>query len=172
MRLSCESSKKRVRFLLLRRECLCLERVLNRSISFGMVRNPYNFERTAGGSSGGAAALSAAGGTPFDIGADGGGSIRVASHCCGVAGLVPALGRVSLKGTFPPLENSFKTDYLSIGPIARRVEDLALVYDIINGVDPHDPFTWPLPKQDYAKVDLKGLRVGVLDTTEFHDTYG
>lgn len=128
--------------------------------SFGTTNNPYDFDRTAGGSSGGAGALSAAGGTPFDIGVDGGASIRNPAHCCGVAGLAPAFGRVSIKGVFPPLENRFALNYLSVGPIARRIKDVGIVYDIISGVDPHDPFTWPLPKHDYRKVDLQKLRIG------------
>ena len=69
---------------------------------YGTTNNPYDLERTPGGSSGGAAALIAAGGTPFDIGSDYGGSIRLPSHFCGTAGLKPTHGRVPRTGHIYP----------------------------------------------------------------------
>ncbi|HVF42752.1 MAG TPA: amidase [Pyrinomonadaceae bacterium] len=95
---------------------------------FGRTNNPHDLSRTAGGSSGGegaavAACLSAAG-----LAADGAGSIRIPSHFCGVAGLKPTIGRVVCSGQFPPTPG-----YSVIGPLARRVQDLHLLFQALVG---------------------------------------
>ena len=93
--------------------------------------------RTPGGSSGGAAAALAAGMTPFEIGTDMSGSIRLPAHFCGVFGLKPTEHRVSLEGGFPnPGDAPRSIRIMScIGPMARSAEDLALLYRIIAGPD-------------------------------------
>ena len=100
----------------------------------GFTNNPFALDHSPGGSSGGAAALIAASGTAFDIGTDYGGSIRVPSHCCGIVGIKPTSGSVARTGLcLPP---GMLTDALShAGPMARRVEDLALLLPIIWGPD-------------------------------------
>jgi aspartyl-tRNA(Asn)/glutamyl-tRNA(Gln) amidotransferase subunit A len=101
---------------------------------FGAVRNPWAGDRIAGGSSGGSAAAVAAGLCVAALGSDTGGSIRVPSALCGVVGLKPTFGRVSVHGVFP-LAPSFD----HVGPIARSVGDAALLLEAIAGRDPLDP---------------------------------
>ena len=124
----------------------------------GRTNNPYDLERTPGGSSGGEAALIAAGGSPCGLGGDSGGSIRIPSHFCGVAGLAPAWGRVSAAGNIPPVYNSGPF-YVRCGPMARKVEDLALVLPIISGHDSRDPFTFPMNLGDPTQVQVDELKV-------------
>jgi amidase len=106
---------------------------------FGRTNNPWNSERTPGGSSGGAAAALAAGMTPFDIGTDLSASIRIPAHFCGVCGLKPTEQRVPLTGLIPGLPTPRSVRIMScIGPMARTVDDLALLYSIIAGPDGRD----------------------------------
>jgi amidase len=126
----------------------------------GRTNNPYDLARTPGGSSGGAAAIVAAGGVPLDVGSDTGGSIRLPAHCCGIAGIRPTTGRVSRAGH--AIGPGGATDWLTtIGPLARRVEDLALALPILAGPDARDPFVAPVPLGDPAAVALRGLRVAL-----------
>jgi len=96
----------------------------------GRTNNPFDLSLTCGGSSGGAAAIIAAGGSPFDIGSDTGGSIRVPAHFCGIAGLKPTAGRVPKTGHILPQGNIID-DMTTLGPMARTVEDLELVFGVI-----------------------------------------
>jgi len=125
---------------------------------FGATRNPYNTERMSGGSSGGAAAIVAAGGSPIDLGTDTGGSVCLPAHFCGIAGIRPTSGRVPRTGHAIPFGGL--ADLLTqVGPLARRVEDLALALSIICGLDGVDPYITPMPLGDYWSVELSGLRV-------------
>jgi amidase len=120
--------------------------------------NPYDLSRTPGGSSGGAAAIVAAGGIPFDIGSDYGGSIRLPAHFCGISGIKPSTGRVPRTGHVYPfggLQDSFQ----QVGPLARYVDDLILLLPLIAGPDGIDPGIVPLRWQDPAQVDLRLLRI-------------
>ncbi len=127
---------------------------------YGRTNNPYDLTRTPGGSSGGAAAIIAAGGVPLDIGSDTGGSIRLPAHFCGVAGIRPTPGRVSRAGH--AIGPGTATDALTtIGPLARRVADLALVLPLLVGPDGRDPFLAPVALGDPAIVPLAGLRVAL-----------
>jgi amidase len=129
----------------------------------GRANNPYDLSRTAGGSSGGEAALIAAGGSPLGLGMDGGASIRNPAHCCGIAGLVPAWGRVSVYGPHPgpDFDNCDRLSYGTMGPMSRHVEDLALMLPIISGLDYADPFTFPLQALgDYRQIKTCDLRIG------------
>jgi amidase len=96
----------------------------------GRTNNPFDLSLTCGGSSGGAAAIIAASGSPFDIGSDTGGSIRVPSHFCGIAGLKPTAGRMPKAGHILPPGNIID-DMTTLGPMARTVGDLALVLAVI-----------------------------------------
>ena len=128
------------------------------NLVYGRTANPYDPERTSGGSSGGAAAIVAAGGSPLEIGSDTGGSIRLPSHFCGVAGLKPTAGRVPRTGHI--IDYAGASQFLThIGPIARRVEDLALVLPLVAGPDGVDPHVAPVPLRDPAAVAVAGLRV-------------
>jgi amidase len=133
---------------------------------FGRTNNPWNVERTPGGSSGGAAAALAAGMTPFEIGTDLASSIRIPAHCCGVFGLKPTENRVPLTGLFPDprgTPRSIRT-MSSIGPMARTVEDLVLLYKIIAGPDGRDTEVRPGPVDDVPEPDLKTLRIAIAPT--------
>ena len=125
---------------------------------YGRTNNPYDLDRTPGGSSGGSAAIVAAGGSPFDIGSDSAGSIRLPAHFCGIAGIRPTSGRVPRTGHAMPFGGVLDS-LLQVGPIARYVEDLALILPIIAGVDGRDPAIVPVPLADPDWVELKGLRL-------------
>jgi Asp-tRNA(Asn)/Glu-tRNA(Gln) amidotransferase A subunit family amidase len=120
-------------------------------------RNPWRRDRTAGGSSGGAAAAIAAGMGPLALGSDGAGSIRIPASLCGIYGLKPSFGRV------PYAPN---TDYWAsrshIGPMTRTVGDAALMLQVMAGPDPADPLSLDSPQRNYVddlSADLSGLRV-------------
>ncbi len=123
-------------------------------------RNPWNTAHFTGGSSSGSGAAVAAGFIPAALGTDTGGSIRIPSALCGLAGLKPTYGLVSRKGVIP---NSFTFDHC--GPMAWTVEDCALVLQAIAGHDPKDPTSAQHALPDYAKAltgDIRGLRIGVV----------
>ena len=122
---------------------------------FGPTRNPFDPPRNSGGSSGGAAAAVADGLLPFAQGTDGGGSIRIPSSCCGVYGFKASFGRVP----FVARPNAFghDTPFLFEGPIAREVEDAALVLTAINGYHPRDPFSAE-GRQDFMPALRRGVR--------------
>jgi amidase len=125
---------------------------------YGRTNNPYDLSRTPGGSSGGAAAIVAAGGVALELGSDTGGSIRLPAHFCGIAGIRPTPGRVSRAGH--AIGAGTAIDWLTtIGPLARRVEDLSLALGLLAGPDGRDPFLAPVPLADPASVSLRGLRV-------------
>jgi amidase len=133
---------------------------------FGRTNNPWNAERTPGGSSGGAAAALAAGMTPFDIGTDLSGSIRIPAHFCGLFGLKPTENRVSSAGLIPDPRGTPRGVRLmsSIGPLARTVEDLALLYPLIAGPDGRDTEVQPVPVGDVPELDLTQLRIAFAPT--------
>ena len=114
--------------------------------AIGHTNNPHDLARTSGGSSGGSAAAVAAGIVPFAVGTDTGGSIRIPAAYCGIVGLKPSFGLVSLDGVFPL---SWSLDHA--GPLTRSVEDSALALAAMSGRG-----------QPLAPVALRGLRVGVI----------
>ncbi|TWT76021.1 Glutamyl-tRNA(Gln) amidotransferase subunit A [Posidoniimonas polymericola] len=128
--------------------------------AFQPTRNPWDLERSPGGSSGGAAACVAAGMAPLSIGTDTGGSIRQPSAFCGVVGMKPTYGRVSRYGLV-----AFASSLDQAGPISGTVADTALLLQAIAGHDPRDSTSLNAPTPDYtADVDkpLEGLRLGVV----------
>jgi amidase len=129
------------------------------NLVYGVTNNPYDLSRTPGGSSGGAAAIIASGGSPLDLGSDTAGSIRVPSHFCGIAGIKPTTGRVPRTGHIIPYNVGALDPTTQIGPMARFVEDLVLTLPIIAGVDWVDPAIVPMPLGNPNDVDLHGLRV-------------
>src|SRR5919201_604056 len=126
---------------------------------FGPTRNPWNLERTPGGSSGGSAAAVAAGMVPIAHGSDGGGSIRIPSACCGLVGLKPSRGRIS-RG--PDLGDAvLSTD----GTLTRTVEDCARSLDVMAGYEPGDATWTPDPDEPFANAvgrDPGKLRIGLV----------
>jgi amidase len=120
--------------------------------------NPYDLERTPGGSSSGEGAIIGAGGSPLGLGSDSGGSIRLPAAWCGVAGLKPTNGLVPSTGHFPPI-TPMHDPRTTIGPLARRVEDLALALRVIAGPDARDAGVAPVSIGDAAAIDVASLRV-------------
>lgn len=125
---------------------------------FPKTNNPYDFSRTSGGSSGGAAALLACHGTPFEVGTDTGGSIRLPAHFCGVAGIKPTTGRVPCSGNALP-STGLIAPLTQPGPMARRVDDLAFLLEMMIGPDNLDPHAVPNPWLTPDQVDVPSLRV-------------
>ena len=125
---------------------------------YGRTNNPYDLSRSPSGSSGGAAAIIASGGSPLDMGSDSAGSIRMPAHYCGIAGLKPTQGRVSRAGHVPPHGMGATGPLNQIGPMARYVDDLWLSLPVISGVDGRDPAIVPMPLSGPESVDLHGLR--------------
>ncbi|MDQ8204681.1 amidase [Pelagicoccus sp. SDUM812003] len=128
------------------------------NILFGMSRNPYNTKFSTYGSSGGAGAIVAAGGSGFDIGSDFGGSIRSPSHANGVAGLKPTTGRVPRTGHIVDYGGMFDS-YQQLGPMCRKVEDIITLMPIISGPDHLDAIIHDVPMTDPSTVDISKLRV-------------
>jgi aspartyl-tRNA(Asn)/glutamyl-tRNA(Gln) amidotransferase subunit A len=125
-----------------------------RNPHFGPCRNPWDPQRIPGGSSGGSGAAVAADMTLAAIGTDTGGSVRIPAALNGVSGIRPTVGRVSIRGVVP-VSWTFDT----IGPMARRAEDVAHLLQVVAGYDPEEPTSVAVPVPDY----LAGLRTGVKD---------
>jgi len=126
---------------------------------FGTTRNPWDPSRIPGGSSGGSAVAVAAGMSLGALGTDTGGSIRIPASLCGVVGLKPTYGRVSLRGVFPL---SWNLDH--VGPITRTASDAALVLQIIAGYDPQDPASIHMLLSDYLhhlEDEIKGKKAAL-----------
>ena len=127
---------------------------------FGCTNNPFDTQRTAGGSTGGEGALLGADASLVGIGLDGGGSIRVPSHYCGIYGVRPTPRRVPDTGTWPETAHTGYRDLMNVGPMARYAEDLALVLPVISGADWIDPYSPPAPLPAPGNVATGKLRVG------------
>ena len=129
--------------------------------AFGITRNPWDTERTPGGSSGGAAVAVAASTVPLSLGSDTGGSIRQPASFCGVTGLKPTYGRVSRYGLV-----AFASSLDQVGPLAWSADECALLLNTIAGYEPRDSTSLVRDVPDYVAAtnskDLRGLRVGVL----------
>ena len=130
------------------------------NLVYGRTANPHDPGRTCGGSSGGEAAVIAAGGSPLGLGSDSGGSIRVPAHFCGVAALKPTSGRVPLTSSAFPVAG-IASRFRGVSPIARRVADLGLALSVLAGPDGRDSYAAPVPLRDPADAALPGLRVAV-----------
>ena len=128
------------------------------NLIYGRTNNPYDHSRTSGGSSGGEAALIAACGSPFGLGSDAAGSVRLPAHFCGIASLKPTSGRLPRTGHVPPASGWVEALW-QIGPMARRVEDLCAMMPLLLGPDGRDHTVVPMPYSDPAQVDIAGLRI-------------
>ncbi|MFB2919782.1 MULTISPECIES: AtzE family amidohydrolase [Aerosakkonema] len=128
---------------------------------YGATHNPHDFNRVAGGSSGGSAAAVAAGLVAISLGSDTNGSIRVPAAFCGIFGLKPTYGRLSRAGAV-----LFAGSFDHIGPFARSVRDLAAVFDVLQGADPADPVCTTRPPErclPQLNLGIENLRIAVAD---------
>jgi Asp-tRNA(Asn)/Glu-tRNA(Gln) amidotransferase A subunit family amidase len=132
----------------------------------GRSNNPWDLDRTPGGSSGGEAAALASFCSPAGIGTDGGGSIRVPSHFCGIAGLKPTPGRIPTTGHFPSM--GYPGGLVGVaGPMARNATDLRLLFSVLAGYDSADPFSVPVPLHHPDIAAQPPCRIGVWE--QFYD---
>jgi len=132
---------------------------------YGRTNSPWALDRTPGGSSGGEAAAIAAGLSAGGVGSDGGGSIRVPAHFSGICGLKPTPGRVPATGHFPPCGGPFALTGV-VGPMARTIDDVRLLLEVMAGADIGDPNGHPVPLRavDYGlRTADSGLRVGFFE---------
>ena len=129
------------------------------NLIYGRTSNPYNLELSPGGSSGGAAAIIASMGSVFDIGSDTGGSIRIPSHSCGITGIKPTSGRVPRTGHCISYDAGATESFTQNGPMARRVEDLFPILEVISGPDWIDPYVVPMPLISPSTVDVSSLKI-------------
>src|SRR5690242_11929540 len=129
----------------------------------GKTSNPWNLAYSSGGSSGGEAASIAAGCSMGGVGSDGGGSIRVPAHFCGICGLKPTPGRVPATGHFPSCAGAFGWIGV-VGPMARTIADVRALFEVMAGPDAGDALSAPVPIRKIDGRELRGLKVGILQS--------
>jgi Asp-tRNA(Asn)/Glu-tRNA(Gln) amidotransferase A subunit family amidase len=128
----------------------------------GRTNSAWNLERTPGGSSGGEAAAISAGMSAGGVGSDGGGSIRIPAHFSGICGLKPTPGRVPSTGHYPPSGGPFALIGV-VGPMARTVDDLKILFEVMQGSDDGDTCAAPVPVRWPGSEEVKQLRVGYFE---------
>lgn len=129
------------------------------NLLYGSTRNPWNLDRTAGGSSGGESAAIAAGLSAAGLGSDSGGSVREPAHFTGICALKPTAGRFPAAGHLPPCLGPFS--FLgAIGPMARTIADVALLFATLSGQDPTDPSSAPVPHRAVSLEEAKRFPIG------------
>jgi amidase len=132
------------------------------NLLYGRTNNPWDVTRTAGGSSGGEAAAIASGMSAGGVGSDAGGSIRQPAHFSGICGLKPTPGRIPATGHFPACEGPFALLGV-VGPMARNIADLKVLFEIMQGPDDGDPSAAPVTLRWPSKSDLKNIRIGYFE---------
>jgi len=129
----------------------------------GKTSNPWALSRSAGGSSGGEAAAIASGCSMGGVGSDGGGSVRVPAHFCGISGLKPTPGRIPSTGHYPRGAGAFA--WLGVvGPTARTVADVRALFDVMKGPDADDALSSAIEARTFGEGELAGMRVGILES--------
>src|ERR1700730_10440116 len=132
------------------------------NVLYGRTNSPWDLARTPGGSSGGEAAAIAAGMSPGGVGSDGGGSIRVPAHFSGICGLKPTPGRIPATGHFPASGGPFALIGV-VGPIARTIADLKILFEVLQGPDVGDTCAAPVPLRWPGDDEVKKLRIGYFE---------
>lgn len=134
------------------------------NLLYGRTNNPWDLMRTAGGSSGGEAAAIAAGLSTGGVGSDGGGSIRVPAHFCGISGLKPTPGRIPSTGHYPKAGGPFALLGV-VGPMARTVTDLQILFEVMAGYDDGDPVSAPfaLRSISISEEALRATSIGFFE---------
>src|SRR5450755_136166 len=129
----------------------------------GKTSNPWELGRSSGGSSGGEAAAITSGCSMGGVGSDGGGSVRVPAHFCGICALKPTPGRMPATGHFPRGAGAFA--WLGVvGPMARTIADVRALFEAMKGPDEDEAISGPIQEKIIGEGDLRGLRVGILET--------
>ncbi len=129
------------------------------NLLYGRTANPWSLGHSAGGSSGGEAAAIAAGLSAGGLGSDSGGSVREPAHFCGICALKPTPGRVPGRGHLPPCVGPFSI-LGAIGPMARRIADVALLFRVLSGQDVVDPVSPPVEFREVSLEDAKQIPIG------------
>jgi len=129
---------------------------------YGRTNSAWDLSRTPGGSSGGEAAAIAAGLCAAGIGSDGGGSIRVPAHFSGICGLKPTPGRIPITGHWPESGGPFALLGV-VGPMARSVEDLEILFQVVAGFDAGDPMAAPIGLNEVAEEELRSTKIGYFE---------
>ena len=132
------------------------------NLLYGRTNNPWDLTRTAGGSSGGEAAAIAAGLSAGGVGSDGGGSIREPAHFCGICGLKPTPGRIPSTGHFPKSGGPFALIGV-VGPMARTVEDVRMLFEAMAGWDDGDPCAAPIEAREIHERALRAVPIGFFE---------
>jgi Asp-tRNA(Asn)/Glu-tRNA(Gln) amidotransferase A subunit family amidase len=132
------------------------------NLLYGRTNNPWDLQRTPGGSSGGEAAAIAAGMSAGGVGSDGGGSIRVPAHFSGICGLKPTPGRIPATGHYPVSAGPFALIGV-VGPMARAVDDLKVLFEVMQGPDIGDACAAPVPVRWPTEDEARKLRVGYFE---------
>ena len=132
------------------------------NLLYGRTNSPWDLERTPGGSSGGEAAAIAAGMSAGGVGSDGGGSIRVPAHFSGICGLKPTPGRIPATGHFPVSAGPFASIGV-VGPMARTVADLKLLFEAMQGPDIGDTNAAPVPLRWQTEDETRTLKIGYFE---------
>jgi amidase len=128
----------------------------------GRTNNPWDIARTPGGSSGGESAAIAAGMSAAGLGSDSGGSVRVPAHFTGICSLKPTPGRIPGRGHLPPCVGPFSI-LGAIGPLARTMADVALIFRTLSGQDPLDPMSPPLGLREPGLEELRSNKIGFFE---------
>jgi Asp-tRNA(Asn)/Glu-tRNA(Gln) amidotransferase A subunit family amidase len=129
---------------------------------YGRTSNPWDLQRTAGGSSGGESAAIAAGLSAGGFGSDGGGSVREPAHFTGICALKPTPGRIPAAGHLPPCVGPFAI-LGAIGPMARTIADVSLLFQTLSGYDEADPNGAPVVLQHHSREDLMRIKIGFFE---------
>jgi len=132
------------------------------NLLYGRTSNPWDLTRTAGGSSGGESAAIAAGLSTCGFGSDGGGSVREPAHFTGICALKPTPGRIPGVGHLPPCVGPFAL-LGAIGPMARTIADVSLLFDTLSGQYDADPIGAPVPLRSYTREDLRQIPIGFFE---------
>jgi len=132
------------------------------NLLYGQTRNPWDLERTPGGSSGGESAAIAVGMSAAGLGSDSGGSVRVPAHFTGICSLKPTPGRIPGIGHLPPCVGPFSI-LGAIGPMARTIGDVSLMFRTLSGQDVNDPLSAPVKLREPSLYELRGKMVGFFE---------
>src|ERR1039458_2364710 len=132
------------------------------NLLYGRTNNPWDLTRTSGGSSGGEAAAIAAGLSAGGVGSDGGGSIRVPAHFCGICGLKPTPGRIPSTGHFPKAGGPFALIGV-VGPMARTVGDVHTLFEVMAGWDDGDPCSVPVEIRELNETEVSAVHIGFFE---------